>query len=79
MQYLTFITKGKISLYNIELKNEKEKIWKKKFLEEATSAPKSVAKKGYTPTLRNILTLYGMLHYIIYPIFPYFPSNFNIC
>ena len=40
MQYLTFFTKGKISLYNIELKNEKEKIWKKKFLEEATSAPK---------------------------------------
>lgn len=40
MQYLTFFTKSKISLYNIELKNEKEKIWKKKFLEKATSTPK---------------------------------------
>lgn len=46
-----FLYKSKISLYNIELKNEKEKIWKKKFLEEATSTPKSVAKKGYTPLM----------------------------
>ena len=40
MQYLTFFTKGKISLYNIELKNEKEKKLEEKILEEATSAPK---------------------------------------
>lgn len=40
MQKPKFNSKSKKSLYNIALKNEKEKIWKKKFLREATSAPK---------------------------------------
>lgn len=40
MQNVTFIRKSKKSLYNITLKNEKEKNWKKKFLREATSALK---------------------------------------
>lgn len=72
MQYLTFFTKGKISLYNIGLKNEKEKKLEEKIFRRGDFNPKSVAKKGYTPVLQNIFTLYGMLHYIIYPIFHIF-------
>lgn len=79
MQYLTFFTKSKISLYNIELKKMKKKNLEEKIFRRGDFRPKSVAKKGYTPILRIILTLYGMLHYIIYPIFPIFSPIVKIC
>lgn len=74
MQYLTFFIKGKISLYNIGLKNEKEKKLEEKIFRRGDFSPKSVAKKGYTPSY--IFFLHFMSVYLVKTVVKQYFCNY---